>query len=205
VQQATQQPLTEHLLYAKGFVEDLARIWLDIMITYNDSIQLEEEQTDPATGETYIVLIDIQKATLQALQASVKVDITPKGAFDRYAQEQSMENLLTAGMFSTERMPELKLYVKTLDDDSVMPKQKLETLVEEWDKEQQRIAMIQSQAQILQQRAQQFLMEDPDGQAQQIADARMMLQMQQQEQPIKGEAEVKAAEKKLKKPKVKEK
>ena len=203
VQQATQQPLTEHLLYAKGFVEDLARIWLDIMITYNDSIQLEEEQTDPATGETYIVLIDVQKATLQALQASVKVDITPKGAFDRYAQEQSMENLLTSGMFSTERMPELKLYVKTLDDDSVMPKQKLETLVEEWDKEQQRIAQIQAQAQLLQQRAQQFLMEGPDGQAQQIADARA--QLQQQEQPIKGEAEVKAAEKKLKEPKVKEK
>lgn len=196
VQQATQQPLTEHLLYAKGFVEDLARIWLDIMITYNDSIQLEEEQTDPATGETYIVLIDVQKATLQALQASVKVDITPKGAFDKYAQEQSMENLLTSGMFSTERMPELKLYVKTLDDDSVMPKQKLETIVEEWDKEQQRIAQIQAQAQLLMQREQQFLMEGPDGQAQQIADARMQLQMQQQEQPIKGEEEVKAVEKK---------
>ena len=196
VQQAAQQPLTEHLLYVKGFVEDLARIWLDIMITYNDSIQLEEEQTDPATGETYIVLIDVQKATLQALQAFVKVDITPKGAFDKYAQEQSMENLLTAGMFSTERMPELKLYVKTLDDDSVMPKQKLETLIEDWDKEQQRIAMIQAQAQLLMQREQQFLMEGPDGQAQQIADAQMQLQAQQQEQPIKGEAEVKAIEKK---------
>lgn len=204
VQQAAQQPLTEHLLYTKGFVEDLARIWLDIMIAYNDSIQLEEEQTDPATGEKYIVLVEVLKDTLKALQASVKVDITPKGAFDKYAQEQSMENLLTAGMFSTERMPELKLYVKTLDDDSVMPKQKLEAMIEEWDKEQQRIAEIQAQAQMLQQRAQQFLMEDPDGQAQQIADARMMLQMQQQDQPIEGEEEVEAAEKKLKEPKEKE-
>ena len=150
------------------------------------------------------MLIDVQKVTLQELQASVKVDITPKGAFDKYAQEQSMENLLTSGMFSTERMPELKLYVKTLDDDSVMPKQKLETLIEDWDKEQQRIAQIQAQAQLLMQREQQFLMEGPDGQAQQIADARAQLQMQQ-EQPIKGEAEVKAAEKKLKEPKEKEK
>lgn len=204
VQQAAQQPLTEHLLYAKGFVEDLARIWLDIIIAYNDSIQLEEEQTDPATGEKYIVLVEVLSDTLKELQASVKVDITPKGAFDKYAQEQSMENLLTAGMFSSERMPELKLYVKTLDDDSVMPKQKLEEIIEEWDKEQQKIALIQSRAQMLMQREQQFLMEDPDGQAQQIADARMMLQMQQREQPIKGEAEVEAAEKKLKEPKEKE-
>lgn len=189
VQQAAQQPLTEHLLYTKGFVEDLARIWLDIIIAYNDSIQLEEEQTDPATGEKYIVLVEVLKDTLKALQASVKVDITPKGAFDKYAQEQSLENLLTSGMFSTERMPELKLYVKALDDDAVMPKQKLEGIIEDWDREQQRIAMIQSQAQLLQQRAQQFLMEDPDGQAQQIADARMQIMMQQ-EQPIEGEEEV---------------
>ena len=62
-----------------------------------------------------------------------------------------------------------------------------------------RIAMYQQQAQIMQQRAQQFLMEDIDGQAQQISDARMQLMMQQ-EQPIEGEAEVEAAEKNLKEP-----
>jgi hypothetical protein len=187
VQQAAQQPLTEHLQYTKGFVEDLARIWLDIIITYNDSIQLEEEQTDPATNEKTIVLVEVQKATLQALQATVKVDITPKGAFDKYAQEQSMENLLTSGLFSTQRIPELKLYVKTLDDDSVMPKQKLEALIEEWEKEQQKIALIEARAQVLQQRAQQFLMGDPDDQAQQVADARMSLKMQQAEQDIANE------------------
>lgn len=179
VQQAAQQPLTEHLQYVKGFVEDLARIWLDIIITYNDSIQLEEEQTDPATNEKVTVLVEVQKVTLQALQAAVKVDITPKGAFDKYAQEQSMENLLTAGLFSTQRMPELKLYVKTLDDDSVMPKQRLEQVIEEWEKEQQRIAMIQAEAEMLQQRANQFILGDPDEQASMMADAMMQQQAQQ--------------------------
>lgn len=181
VQQAAQQPLTEHLQYVKGFVEDLARIWLDIIIAYNDTIQLEEEQTDPVTNEETIVLVEVQRASLQALQATVKVDITPKGAFDKYAQEQSMENLLTAGLFNSQRMPELKLYVKTLDDDSVMPKQKLEKVIEEWEKEQQKIAMIQAQAQLMQQQAQQFLMGDPDGQASQISDAQRSLMMQEQQ------------------------
>lgn len=189
VQQAAMQPLTEHLLYVKGFVEDLARIWLDIIITYNDSIMLEDEQTDPMTGEDVVQLVEVQKATLQALQASVKVDITPKGAFDKYAQEQSMENLLTNGLFSTQRMPELKLYVKTLDDDSVMPKQKLEAVIEEWEKEQQRIAMFHAQAQLMMQRAQQFLMGDPDEQASMMADA-MMQQGGMEDMPIEGEEEV---------------
>lgn len=189
VQQAAQQPLTEHLQYVKGFVEDLARIWLDVITVYNDTIQLEEEQTDQITGEEIIVLVEVQKATLQALQASVRVDITPKGAFDKYAQEQSMENLLTSGLFSTQRMPELKLYVKTLDDDSVMPKKKLETLIEEWEKEQQKIAMIDAEARLIQQRAQQFLMGDPDGQSSMMADAVMQLQMQGQQMPAEENAE----------------
>jgi hypothetical protein len=112
----------------------------------------------------------------------VKVDITPKGAFDKYAQEQSLENLLTNGMFSGQRMPELKLYVKALDDDSVMPKQKLETVIEEWEKEQQKIAMIDAQAKLMQQRVQQFVMGDPDEQSSMMADAVMQLQGQQMPQ-----------------------
>jgi hypothetical protein len=182
IMQATQQPLTEHLQYVKGLVEDLARIWLDIITVYNDSIQLEEEQTDPYTGEKTIVLVEVQKASLEALQASVKVDITPKGAFDKYAQEQSLENLLTAGLFNTQRMPELKLWVKTLDDDSVMPKKKLEALIEEWDKEQQKIAQIDTQAKLMPQRANQFIMGDPDEQSSMMADA-----MMQAQQPIPEE------------------
>ena len=178
VQQAAQQPLTEHLQYTKGFIEDLARIWLDMLIAYNDSIQLEDEVEDPQTGEKVPQMIEVPKVSLKELQAVVKVDITPKGAFDKYAQEQSMENLLSNGLFSTQRIPELKLYVKTLDDDSVMPKQKLLDLLDEWDKEQQKIAQMNAQAQIMQQNAQQFLMGDVDAQSSQMLEA-----TQQTEEP----------------------
>ena len=175
VQQASQQPLTEHLQYLKAFVEDLARIWLDMLIVYNNSIILYEEVTDPGTGKEDINVKEVSKTSLEELKASVKVDITPKGAFDRYAQEQSMENLLTSGLFNTQRIPELELYIKTLDDDSVMPKQKLEELIEEWENEQSKIAAMNAQAQLMQQRAQQFLMGDYEAQAGQIAEAEAML------------------------------
>lgn len=170
VQQASQQPLTEHLEYVKGFVEDLARIWLDMITVYNESVELEDEIENPQTGEKETHLITVPQVSLKELQATVKVDITPKGAFDRYAQEMSMENLLKNGFFGTQKMPELKLYVKTLDDDSVMPKQKLLDLIEEWEKEQQRIQLINTQAQLMQQRANQFLSSDVDTQASQIND-----------------------------------
>lgn len=177
VQQASQQPLTEHLDYAKGFIEDLARIWLDMITVYNDSITLEDIQKDD-NGEERIQTTKVYRASLEELKASVKVDITPKGAFDKYAQEQSMENLLINGLFATARIPELKLYVKTLDDDSVMPKQKLEQLIEEWEKDQQKIALMNAQAQLMQTRANEFLMNDPMSQADQVMAAERELDAQ---------------------------
>ncbi len=183
VQQAAQQPLTEHLQYAKAFCEDLARIWLDMITVYNDSIELEDEVEDPQTGEMTTEVIEVQKTSLQELQASVKVDITPKGAFDKYAQEMSMENLLTKGLFSSQRMPEVKLWVQTLDDDSVMPKQKILDIIKKWDDEQQKIALMNAQAQQMKARASQFLNGDADAQAQQMADAQAGGEVPEEEMP----------------------
>ena len=184
VQQASQSPMTEQTESYKNFIEDLAKIWLDMIIVYSqDGIKLEEEVTDPQTGQPMIELVEVPQTALQELQATVKVDITPKGAFDKYAQEQSIENMFQAGMFSAEKLPELKTYVKLLDDDSVMPKQKLEDAIKIIEEEQQKIAIMNAQAQIMQQRAQQFLMEDPDAQASEIAEAQM-----QGQAPAQGEA-----------------
>ena len=183
VQQASQSPMTEQTESYKNFIEDLAKIWLDMIIVYSqDGIKLEEEVTDPQTGQPMIELVEVPQTALQELQAIVKVDITPKGAFDKYAQEQSIENMFQAGMFSAEKLPELKTYVKLLDDDSVMPKQKLEDAIKIIEEEQQKIAMMNAQAQIMQQKAQQFLSGDPEMQASEIADAQV--------QSTEGEPEV---------------
>ena len=183
VQQASQSPMTEQTESYKNFIEDLAKIWLDMIIVYSqDGIKLEEEVTDPQTGQPMIELVEVPQTALQELQAIVKVDITPKGAFDKYAQEQSIENMFQAGMFSAEKLPELKTYVKLLDDDSVMPKQKLEDAIKIIEEEQQKIAMMNAQAQIMQQKAQQFLSGDPEMQASEIADAQV--------QRTEGEPEV---------------
>lgn len=184
VQQASQSPMTEQKETYKNFIEDLAKIWLDMIIVYSqDGIKLEEEVTDPQTGQPAIEIVEVPQTALQELQATVKVDITPKGAFDKYAQEQSIENMFQAGMFSAEKLFELKTYVKLLDDDSVMPKQKLEDAIKTIEEEQQKIVMMNAQAQIMQQRARQFLMEEPDAQASEIAAAQM-----QGQAPPQGEA-----------------
>jgi len=189
VQQASMSPMTEQKESYKNFIEDLAKIWLDMIIVYSqDGIKLEEEVTDPTTGEVTIQLVDVPQTALQELQATVKVDITPKGAFDKFAQESSIENMFAQGMFNVQRLPELKTYVKLLDDDSVMPKVKLEEAIELIEQEQEKIAMMNAQAQMMQQKAQQFLMEDPEAQASQVLEAEQ--QIPTEEAPVEGEEEV---------------
>lgn len=190
VQQASQAPMTEQKESYKNFVEDLARIWLEYLIVYSvEGVDLEEKVKDQRTGEETVQIVNVPQSALEQLQATVKIDITPKSAYDRYAQEMSLENLLNGGYFG-QRMPELKIYVKLLPDDSVMPKAALEQAIEEYDEEQRRIAIMQTEAQLMQLKAQQFLLEDPDGQAQQIADARRRLEAEANaEEEIEGEEE----------------
>jgi hypothetical protein len=146
-----------------------------------DGVNMEEEVTDPNTGEETIQVVNVPQTLLEQLQATVKIDVTPKSVYDRFAQEQTIENLLTQGFFNPKRVGELKIYHKILPDDAVAPKVEIGNAIEYIEEEQRKIAMIQAQAQAMQQRAQQFLMEDPDGQADQIADARSQIMAQEQQ------------------------
>ena len=179
VQQASQAPVTEQKQRTKSLAEDVARIDLEHIIVYaEDGLTMEEEVTDPATGEEYYEMVTVPKSVLERVQANVKVDVTPKSPFDRFAQEQTIENLLLNGLFRPDRVNELEIYYKVLPDDSVAPKVMIGEAIEYIKEQQQKIAMLDAQAQMMKQRAQQFLMEDVDGQAQQVADARMQLEQQ---------------------------
>ena len=166
VQQASQQPLTDQLIRLKGCLESLALIWLDMLIAYNQNgIDLEKEVLDETTGEEYIEIVKITSDILNKIKASAKIDITPISAFDRYAQEQSLENLLVQGFFNIQRLPELKIFVKALPDNSALPKQTLEKIIKDMEMDQKRIAKINAQSQMMIQNAEQFLNSNVDTQA----------------------------------------
>ncbi len=179
VQQASQAPMTEQKETCKNFIEDIARIDLEFLIVHSEGgISMEEKKVGP-DGQEYYEMVNVPQVALEQLKATVKIDVTPKGVYDKFAQEQTIENLLTQGFFNAERVSELAVYAEVLDDDSVAPKVKIQEAIEHIKEEQRKIATIQAQAQIMQQKAQQFIMDDPDGQAGRIADARMKLMQQQ--------------------------
>ena len=177
VQQASQAPMTEQKESYKAFIEEIAKIWLEYLIVYSeDGVNMEETSTDPQTGEEVVQLVKVPQASLQQLQAAVRIDITPKGVYDKFAQEQTIENLLLQGFFTAQRVGELATYAEVLDDDAVAPKMKIQEAIEHIREEQQRIAMIEAQAQMMQQRASQFILGDPDEQSSMMADAMRQIQ-----------------------------
>ena len=199
VQQASQAPMTEQKESYKNFLEDLARIWLDHLIVYSaDGVNMEEVEKDENTGDEIVQLVRVPQSVLEQLKATVKIDITPKGVYDKFAQEQTVENLMLNGFFNAQRVAELAVYAEVLDDDSVAPKQKIKEAVEHIMETQRKIAEIEAQAQLMQQRAQQFLLEDPDGQAAQIAEAQAQLAaMEDEEEELPDEEEYEEMEAEL--------
>ena len=158
VQHASQMPVTEQTLSLKTTIEDLARIWLDMWKTYaTDGLVIDNETTDTLTGETTTESVKVPYSILETLQADVKVDVTPKSAFDKFAQELSLENLLKAGYFSPEKVNELEAYIDALDDGCTMPKTTVKKVINNIREKQQKIAEIKVQAQELQMRANQYL------------------------------------------------
>jgi hypothetical protein len=169
VQQASQAPMTEQKESYKSFLEDVASIWLEYLIVHSvDGIPMEEKITDAMGNET-IQMVVVPQAMLKKLQASVKIDVTPKSVYDRFAQEQTLENLLTQGFLHPDRLSEFEAYVNALDDDAVAPKAKLVEIVKNAKEKQAQIAQMEADTQAMMQRVERFLLEDPDTQASEIA------------------------------------
>ena len=87
-----------------------------------DGLQVMIEQPDGQGGTVEVPGVFTYEL-LNRIDANIKIDITPKSPYDRFAQEQSIEGLMQAGIITFEE------YVEALPEDSVMPKYILEDII----------------------------------------------------------------------------
>lgn len=140
VQQASQQPINQQVENYKDFIEDIARIWFEMLKANSvKGITLISEKKDYKNNTT---IEEIHKLSYKELKESdlyIKIDITPKSAFDKYAMEMSLENLLGSGHITFEE------YVKALPEDATMPKAKLKEILKEREEKDNIITQIEKQ------------------------------------------------------------
>ncbi len=140
VQQASQQPLNEQVESYKTFVEDIARIWYDMWKAYEVKGMNVMYEVKDSEGNVVQEPGLIPYEQLQALEPHIKVDITPRGSYDRYAQELSLENLFMQDKITFDE------YVESLPADAVMPKATLEKIVTRRKENQARLTEMQMEA-----------------------------------------------------------
>ncbi len=92
------------------FIEDTALIWFDLLRAYHPAGLSLSEGTIPGR-------------LLQILSPRVRVDLSPANPYSKYAQEQSLQNLLSEGYLGFSE------FVEALDDDSNVPKEKLRQIL----------------------------------------------------------------------------
>ena len=92
------------------FIEDVALIWYDLLRAYHPAGLTVESERIPGK-------------LLQALEPRVRIDLSPANPFSKFAQEQSLQNLLNAGYISFAE------YVEALDEDANAPKEKLRSIL----------------------------------------------------------------------------
>ena len=162
VQRASEQPLNEQSANVLQFIEDNGLIIFDMLKTYSEELVILNDTIDAATGEVVEELITIPQQILELLKLNIKIDVTPKSAFDKYAQEASIENLTQSQLFLPQNQQLLEDYVSLLDDDSTMPKSKLLELIKRRKERSQAIEQMELQAQQIKAQMQQQMANQQD-------------------------------------------
>lgn len=139
-------PLNEQVAKMRTFVEDLAKLWLEIWMVYNpNGMQVMVEQEDPVTGEKATSLQVITKEELDALKPSIRIDTSNDNPWTKEAEQTWLDNALAQQHITFEE------YVELLPVNGIAPKAELEALME---KRRAQMALQQEQM-MMQQQAEQ--------------------------------------------------
>ena len=113
VRDAQAIPLNEQQNAIKQLVEDIGKVWLDMLCTYSP---------DGILANGQLVAMPRQ---IRAMQMQIKIDVSPRDPFSKFAQEQTLAAMYQSGAITLEE------YVDALDDDSNTPKAKLQKILTE--------------------------------------------------------------------------
>lgn len=128
--------LNEQVAKYKQYVEDIARLWFDLLVAYNpDGIPIKREMTAeeeeeatqgglyPLEPEDKIVADKIMPEDLEKLRPEVKVDVSTNTQWSKNDEQTADDNLLSNGHITFDE------YVDLIPDSGILQKNKLQEIV----------------------------------------------------------------------------
>lgn len=133
-------PLNEQVAKMQTFVEDLAKLWLELWMVYNpNGMEVMLEQEDPITGQKIRQMDVITKDVLDQLKPEIRIDTSNDNPWTKEAEQTWLDNALANQHITFDE------YVELLPVSGIAPKSKLESLLAK--------RMAQQQAMMAQQQA----------------------------------------------------
>lgn len=112
-------PLNEQVAKVKKFVEDLARLWIEIWVTFNPNGFQVVMQDDSGIEAIH----EITKEELEKMDPDIRIDTSKDTPWTRESEQQFLDLILEKQYITFED------YIELAPDNSVVPKNALKTLL----------------------------------------------------------------------------
>lgn len=146
VRDQTQVPLNEQINGFKRWVEEVAMLWLDMLITYHpDDFEVDvhsEVYDQMGMKQDVTVRRKVLPKELVAIRPTVRIDISEDNKWTKLAEQQAVDNLLKEQAITFEE------YAEMTAEDGPIPKAKLMKVVSDRQQQQKIQAQIQQQQQM---------------------------------------------------------
>ncbi|MCU6756433.1 Uncharacterised protein [uncultured Eubacterium sp.] len=126
-------PLNEQVAKMKTFVEDMARLWIEIWAVYNpNGLDVLVERIDEKTGEKHKVLEKITKKEIDEMRPDIRVDTSQDNPWTKEAEQNWLDNVLEKGHIQFDE------YIEASPEHGIVPKNKMQAILDERKAEQRR-------------------------------------------------------------------
>lgn len=118
-------PLNEQVAKKTTFVEDLAKLWLEMWLVYNpNGIEIKTTEINEL-GQEVEVLKKVTKEQIDEVKADIRVDTSQDNPWTKEAEQNWLDNIFSKQIISFED------YIKLSPEHGIVPKNKLKSLLEE--------------------------------------------------------------------------
>lgn len=118
-------PLNEQVAKMKTFVEDLAKLWVELWAVYNpDGFDVLVEDTDPETGQTVQNMQRITKEDLDKMKPDIRIDTSQDNPWTKEAEQNWLDGVLDKQQITFEE------YIEASPDHGIVPKNKMLAILE---------------------------------------------------------------------------
>lgn len=119
-------PLNEQVAKMKTFVEDLAKLWIEMWLVYEpNGFEVAVKEINEETGEEVEVLKRVTKEDLDALKPNIRIDTSQDNPWTKEAEQNWLDAVLDKGHISFEE------YIKVSPEHGIVPKNKVESVLQE--------------------------------------------------------------------------